>query len=423
LRVAGRLPPDTENPVPVIKSELMVTGAVPLEVTVTDLVTALPTATFPNDKDAALTLKEGTAAFSWIATPFDDLFALASTVAACEVLTEATFAVNEVAVAPAGTVMLAGTVTALLLLVKVTPRPPAGAAELSETVHVVVLAPVNELPLHENALIESVKGGADALKLIVAVLEADPCVAVSFTVCEVVTADTVAAKLALVAPEGTDTEAGTITVSLLLARLINMPLLGAGAVNATLQESMPAPIIDELAQFRLVNEAANPANPFPCNFTEPGTFNFVLLIALTLSSPVESVADPGSNRTWTVMLPPAASVAGSAPAFTVKVVVDVVKSAICTADVPEFVIETLRYTGVPTLTSPKSTIVGFSTSAGVLDEENGLASAPHPDSPRLSPMVAIARAMTEPAMHLLEFLSLTETSGRIALIFSSTAKE
>jgi hypothetical protein len=62
--VTGRVPADTEKPVPVMESELMVTGDVPLEVTVTDSVTAAPTATFPNVNDVALRLKAGTAAFS-----------------------------------------------------------------------------------------------------------------------------------------------------------------------------------------------------------------------------------------------------------------------------------------------------------------------------------------------------------------------
>jgi hypothetical protein len=42
----------------------MVTAAVPLEVRVIDLVTAVPTETLPNDNDVALRLKVGTAAFS-----------------------------------------------------------------------------------------------------------------------------------------------------------------------------------------------------------------------------------------------------------------------------------------------------------------------------------------------------------------------
>ena len=65
--MAGKVPPETEKPVPEIESELIVTAAVPLEVAVTDFVTAVPTATFPNDTEVALRLNAGTAAFSCIA--------------------------------------------------------------------------------------------------------------------------------------------------------------------------------------------------------------------------------------------------------------------------------------------------------------------------------------------------------------------
>jgi hypothetical protein len=60
----GKFPPETEKPVPEIESELMVTAAVPLEVAVTDFVTAVPTATLPNDREVELRLNAGTAAFS-----------------------------------------------------------------------------------------------------------------------------------------------------------------------------------------------------------------------------------------------------------------------------------------------------------------------------------------------------------------------
>jgi len=66
--VAGKLPPETENPAPEIESELMVTAAVPLEVTVTDLATAVPTDTLPNVTDVALRDSAGVAAFSCSAT-------------------------------------------------------------------------------------------------------------------------------------------------------------------------------------------------------------------------------------------------------------------------------------------------------------------------------------------------------------------
>jgi hypothetical protein len=62
--VAGKLPPETENPVPEIESELIVTAAVPLEVTVTVFATAEPTVMFPNDNEVELRVRAGTAAFS-----------------------------------------------------------------------------------------------------------------------------------------------------------------------------------------------------------------------------------------------------------------------------------------------------------------------------------------------------------------------
>jgi hypothetical protein len=111
------------------------------------------------------------------------------------------------------------------------------------------------------------------------------------------------------------------------------------------------------------------------------------------------------------MLAPAASVAGSVPAFTANMVLDVLKSAICTAFVPEFEIDTVRYTGVPTFTSPKSIVDGFSTRTGVLIEENGFVSEPQPESPRVSPIAATARVTMNPALHGLEWFLLSEASG------------
>ena len=292
--MAGRPPPETENPVPVIELELIVTATVPLEVTVTDFVTAVPTETLPNDSDAVLRLNAGTAAFSCNAKVRDEALALAANVAAWDVLTEATLAVNDAVDAPEATVTLAGTVTALSLLDTVTLSPLDGAAEVKDTVQAVEPAPVNELLPHDKALTEGASGDADPLRLIDVVCEMVPAVAVSVTVCEVVKLDTVAAKLALVAPEGTDTEAGTVTTLLLLARVTDLPPLGAAELNVTWQLSVPAPIIEEFTQLTPVRVADEELEPLPCNFTAPATSVFVLVVALTLSCAVESVADPGS---------------------------------------------------------------------------------------------------------------------------------
>jgi len=64
----------------------------------------------------------------------------------------------------------------------------------------------------------------------------------------VLTEDTVAVKPAVVAPAATVTLAGTTTAVLLLARLTARPPLGAAAFSVTVQLSVPAAVIDALAQ-------------------------------------------------------------------------------------------------------------------------------------------------------------------------------
>lgn len=119
--MTGRLPPETENPVPEIDSELMVTAVVPLEVRVIDFETDVPTDTFPNASDVELNVRPGTAAFNCKAKLLKEALALAVRVTVCVLLTEFTFAVNDAEVAPEGTVMLLGTATALPPLAKATP--------------------------------------------------------------------------------------------------------------------------------------------------------------------------------------------------------------------------------------------------------------------------------------------------------------
>ena len=92
--MTGKFPPETVKPVPEIESELMVTATVPLEVRVTDLVTAVPTATLPNESEVALRLMAGVAAFSCNAKFCEELFSLSVVFAVGDVLTEFTDAVN-----------------------------------------------------------------------------------------------------------------------------------------------------------------------------------------------------------------------------------------------------------------------------------------------------------------------------------------
>ena len=218
---------------------------------------------------------------------------LADTVAVWAVVTAATFAVNVAVVELEAIATLDGTVTALLLLARLTLTPPDGAAELSDIVQDVDPAPVNDLLPHEKALIAGANGDPDPLRLMDVVFVTDPCVAVSVTLCDDATDNTLAAKLALFAPDGNDTEGGTVTALLLLARVTFMPLLGAAAVNVTVQASGPVPVMVDFAQLSPANDAAE-EDPLPCSLTLLATVTKSLVLPSTLSWPVVSVADPGS---------------------------------------------------------------------------------------------------------------------------------
>ena len=150
--MTGKVAPDTVKPVPLSVAELMVTGAVPVELNVTGSVEAVFTVTLPNVRLVGLTVNVGNAAFSCKAKLLETLPALAVRVTACAVVTDDTVATNPALVALAGTTTVVGTVTAALLLVKPTLKPPLPAAVVSVTVHASLPAPVIDALLHDNAL-------------------------------------------------------------------------------------------------------------------------------------------------------------------------------------------------------------------------------------------------------------------------------
>ncbi len=150
--MTGKVAPDIVNPVPVNFAELMVTGAVPLEVSVTGSVEGVFSVTLPNATLAGLMVNVGTAAFNCRAKVFATPPVLAVRVTDCAVVTAVTVAVKPVLVAFAGTTTVAGTVTVVLLLLKATLTPPLPAAELSVTVHVSLPAPVSDALLQEREL-------------------------------------------------------------------------------------------------------------------------------------------------------------------------------------------------------------------------------------------------------------------------------
>jgi hypothetical protein len=264
---------------------------------------------------------------------------------------------------------------------------------LSETVQVVVPDPVNVVLPHIKELIEGATVDPEPLSLIEAVFETDPCVAVSVTVCEELTAAIVATKGALLAPAATVTEPGTAIALLLLARVTTNPVLGAAAVRVTVQLSVPAPIIEELEQLRLQREAVPEFEPFPCSLMvlDELVVPREVLIVVRLSVPVESVAALGSYCTLTEMLCEARRVVGKVVEVTLKALLELLRSVTWMGELPELVTEMLFEAAVPTLTSPNSTSVGvMTTGAAVLVEEKALASDPQPDRLRLKTTTQIS---------------------------------
>src|SRR3954454_6790968 len=131
-------------------------------------------------------------------------------------------------VAPAATVTEAGTPTTALLLRSATAAPPAGAAELSVTVPVLLEPPTTDA----GTTVSPVRGGFTTR---VTTLDPPLLVAVMFGDVTEMTGVVVTANDAVVAPAPTVTEAGTAaTVVLLLVSVTTAPPAGAGPFSVTL---------------------------------------------------------------------------------------------------------------------------------------------------------------------------------------------
>jgi len=146
--------PDIEKPVPPNVPELIVTGAVPVEVNVTGSVVGVFTVTLPNGRLAGLIVNVDTApdAFSCRAKLLETPPSLAFSVTDCADVTDDALAVNPTLVASDGTVTVVGTLTAALLLARLTLKPPLPAAAVSVTVQPSLPDPVMDPLLQESAL-------------------------------------------------------------------------------------------------------------------------------------------------------------------------------------------------------------------------------------------------------------------------------
>ncbi|MBI1791168.1 MAG: hypothetical protein HYR60_26870 [Acidobacteria bacterium] len=144
-------------------------------------------------------------------------------------------AVKVALLAPEATVTEAGTVSAALLLDRLTAKPPPAATLFSVTVHVPVA----------DGLMAAGQDNADNCTGAVSVSEKlrdmPAMLAVSWAVVSTATAAAVAVNVALTAPPGTVTEAGTVTPALLEERETAMPPADAGKVSVTVHVEVAGP--------------------------------------------------------------------------------------------------------------------------------------------------------------------------------------
>lgn len=143
FRVSGKVTPEMLNPDPATTPALSVTGAVPVEDKVMVCLGAALTAMLPKFTLAGLTLSVEIHASNSSVKVCATVPALADNVIGVDVVTEETVAVKLALAAPATTVTVRGTDTSVLLLLpRLTTRPPVAAAAFSVTVQLSVPAPV-----------------------------------------------------------------------------------------------------------------------------------------------------------------------------------------------------------------------------------------------------------------------------------------
>jgi hypothetical protein len=137
--VAGKLSPVVVNPAPEVVAEVIVTGAVPVEVRVSDWVDTEFNAACPKETELAFALR--TDADGPEGVPIcklkdaEDPSPVAVNVVSCPEATAEIVALKFALEVCSGTVISPGTATAALELERVTFSPPLGAFRLSFTAH------------------------------------------------------------------------------------------------------------------------------------------------------------------------------------------------------------------------------------------------------------------------------------------------
>jgi hypothetical protein len=152
LSVSGNVAPDIVKPAPLSSADLTTTAAFPVEVKVTGCIDDVLNVTFPNGRLVELIVNVGMEAFSRRPKLLETLASVAVSVAVCVDSTDETFAVNAALVAFAEITTVAGTITAALLLVRLTLKPLLPTVAVSVTMQVALPDPVMDALLQEREL-------------------------------------------------------------------------------------------------------------------------------------------------------------------------------------------------------------------------------------------------------------------------------
>jgi hypothetical protein len=177
----------------------------------------------------------------------------------------------------------------------------------------------------------------------------------------VLTDETVAVKLAVVAPAATVTEAGTITAELLLARPTANPPLAAATFSVTVQLSVPAPVIDAVLQVKPLNAGV----PEPLRLITVDVPLDELLVKV--NEPVSAPAAVGSNCTVSVAVEFGLRVSGKVAPEKVKPDPATAASLMITATVPVEDKVSVCVVAVFTLTLPKPMLPALTLRVGTPD--------------------------------------------------------
>jgi hypothetical protein len=105
------------------------------------------------------------------------------------------------------------------------------------------------------AVVLTLNVGVEGVSCREKVPDSPPPFAVIVAVCDELTDATAAVKLTLVEDAATNTEAGSVTAELLLARVTARPPAGAAEVKLTVQVSEPGPVRDGLVHDTLLTAA------------------------------------------------------------------------------------------------------------------------------------------------------------------------